>query len=214
MCVFITEMAVGTYFMPFWWPYLHALLFVLLLGSSMPLLLIPGGIAMILLFFFPRLMSGLVALFVLWQAYPIIKAYLKHLVDTPYGALPYSARTSHLLATSRMRSLAGVLEGTAPGRIESSEEAVRVAHSGQNHYEVLNSHRAATTHELKVRSSSSPFVLAACPPHRFLTALAHAPFILCYRRATSGWLSCCTPTRTQKRVQLLRSKKSQTRGIL
>ena len=44
----------GFYYMPFFWPYLHVLAFVLLLGASMPVLLIPGGIFMVLLYFFPK----------------------------------------------------------------------------------------------------------------------------------------------------------------
>jgi len=127
ICLLATELGAGTYFLPFSWPYLHALGIVLLFGSSMPVALIPGGIIMLLLFFFPRVMSGLVALFILWQCYPFLKAYIKQIVDAPYGKV----------------------EGSPPARIECSEEAVHVALSGKTHYEVLNSHRAASTHELK-----------------------------------------------------------------
>lgn len=126
----LTEFAIVTYYFPFMGPYLHFLAFVLLLCSSMPVLLIPGGIGMALLYFFPRVMSALIGLFLLWQCLPLF-AYLKEaflkLIEAPYG----------------------VLEGEPPLKIKSSEEAVATALAGKTHYEVLNSHRAATSLELK-----------------------------------------------------------------
>ena len=75
-------------------------------------------------------MSVVLALFILWQTLPLfamLKEHFSKFVEAPYG----------------------VLEGDPPSKIKSSEEAVHVASNGKTHYEVLNSHRAASATELK-----------------------------------------------------------------
>ena len=65
---------------------------------------------------------------VLYLVYPLLaaaKAYLLKLIEAPYGV------------------------GEAPDKIKSAEAALQVSLAGTNHYETLNSHRAAAPSELK-----------------------------------------------------------------
>jgi len=130
ICLLGTELTVATYYFPFMGPYLNAVAVVLLFAASVPSMLLPGGVVLALLYFFPRVICSLLGLFVLWQLWPLVgmlKEYFGKLIEAPYG----------------------VLEGDPPQKIRGGEEAVEAALNGKTHYEVLNSHRAASNAELK-----------------------------------------------------------------
>lgn len=124
----LTELTVGTYYMPFNWPFLHVVLLCVLLSNLELKALIPMGILCTVLYFFPRIVLSLLGLFVAWMLWPLLRQgreILLKLIEAPYG------------------------EGTMPDKIKNSEEAAEIAHAGKTHYEVLNAHRGASPAELK-----------------------------------------------------------------
>jgi len=167
LCLAITEFGAGAYFAPFFWPYLHVIVLCLLLSYSMPALLLPLGIVCVLLYFFPKTIIALALLFLLYQLLPLFKMckdYFLKIVEKPYG----------------------IPEGDPPEKIKNGEEAVEVALKGKLHYEVLNSHRAATAGELK-----------AC--YRRMALMLHPDknpdeqAAVAFKRVTDAWDALSTP---------------------
>jgi DnaJ-domain-containing protein 1 len=81
-------MALGGYYMPFHWPFLHVCLLGLVFGTADYKLLLPVGVLLTLLYFFPRSVLSLVALIVLWMLWPIVAAARQQiglLIEQPYG---------------------------------------------------------------------------------------------------------------------------------
>jgi hypothetical protein len=88
ICLLLTEMALGGYYMPFHWPFLHVCLLGLVFGTADYKLLLPVGVLLTLLYFFPRSVLSLVALIVLWMLWPIVAAARQQiglLIEQPYG---------------------------------------------------------------------------------------------------------------------------------
>lgn len=140
-----------------------------LLCYSVPALLLPLGAVSLLLFFFPRVISALLALFFLWQIWPLLaelRKYAAKYVEAPYGSLP---------------------EGEdAPAKIKNGEEAVQVAMGGKTHYEIMHSHRCATPAELKACYRRMALMLH---PDKNPDPEAAAAF----KRVQDAWDSLSTP---------------------
>ena len=129
-CVLLTEYAALSY-----WggAFLCLFVHVALLGGFFcfgnPILTVPLGAVLLCLWFFPRVVGGLFLLFTVWMISPALvaaKAYVLKAIEKPYG------------------------HGTvAPDKVRTAEDALRISTSGTDHYETLNSHRAAEPHELK-----------------------------------------------------------------
>ena len=118
LCIPLTELCVGCYYFPFGWPFLHVVGFsaVVTISNPVPLLILALALANVLLYFFPRTVLSLFALFVLWLAVPLFEALkqgLASLIDNPYGE------------PTRL-----------PPKVVSGGEAVEIASKGKAHYEV------------------------------------------------------------------------------
>lgn len=130
ICVFLTEMSLGCYYLPFHWPFLHVVFLCLLFANFQWKPMIPFGILLALLYFFPRIVLSLIGLFVLWMLMPLLKelrTQILKLLANPYGSG----------------------DTTMPDKVKDGAQAAEVAMAGATHYEVLHAHRGASPAELK-----------------------------------------------------------------
>jgi len=133
ICLLLTELSVGCYFLSWYWPFVHVVLLCLLASGGDIKTLIPLAILCVVLFYFPRIVLSMIGLFGLWMLWPLFSATrtaLFKLLDAPYGT---GAATI----------------GEMPEKVKNGEEAAEVALAGKSHYEILHAYRGASPVELK-----------------------------------------------------------------
>ena len=130
LCLALTEYGTWTYFYPFGCFWGHVAIVAALFAFNQPVLALPLIIVLALLWYFPVAVVSLFGVALLWLLFPLLQAmkiYLLKAIENPYGVPPERP----------------------PEKLKAPEEAVEVALGGGSHYAVLNSHRAATSAELK-----------------------------------------------------------------
>lgn len=136
MCAKVTEFSLGFYYFPFHWPFLHVVIFCLLISNFDWKMMLPFSLILTLLYFYPGIVCALIGLLVAWMLMPLLghlrTAILKLLQD-PYGTTDAEGKPE-----SRM-----------PEKVKDGTHAAEVAMAGTTHYEVLHAHRGASPMELK-----------------------------------------------------------------
>ena len=125
----LTEYAAFSYYDAFICLFTHVALLGLLFCYHTPWLLLPLAGVLLLLWYLPYVVLALVLLALAWLLYPLLayaKGQLVKLLENPYGV------------------------GEPPEKVKTAEAALAASTaSGCNHYEALNSYRAASPLELK-----------------------------------------------------------------